>query len=148
MHYSKHSWDEDLQDFCLLGDNFICNLLHQRQNTLHPIAKTRGHLVILVLFFQELNQTLLLSLVCQQRRTHLKRGVGNTDDNLCNWVQLPGVSVFLVLRGWDAGQLTSAKTAPSLNALSSAFSIDPLIIGVYSPNNLSRSWRDKRRAST
>src|SRR5258706_4575313 len=67
MHYSKHSWDEDLQDFCLVGDNFICNLLHQRQNTLHPIAKARGHLVILVLFCQELNQTLLLSLVCQQR---------------------------------------------------------------------------------
>src|SRR5258706_5355993 len=36
-------------------------------------------------------------------RTHLKCGVGNTDDNLCNWVQLPGVNVFLVLRGWDAG---------------------------------------------
>ncbi len=35
--------------------------------------------------------------------THLKRGVGNTDNNLCNWVQLPGVNVFLVLRGWDAG---------------------------------------------
>jgi len=32
-------------------------------------------------------------------RTHLKRGVGNTDDSLCNWVQLPGVNVFLVLRG-------------------------------------------------
>ena len=54
VHYSKHSWDEVLQDFCLLGDYFICNQLHQRQNTLHPVAKTRGHLVILVLFFQEL----------------------------------------------------------------------------------------------
>ena len=31
--------------------------------------------------------------------TDLKRGVGNTDDNLCNWVQLPGVNVLLVLRG-------------------------------------------------
>ncbi len=31
-------------------------------------------------------------------RTHLKRSVGNTDDNLRNWVQLPGVNV-LVLRG-------------------------------------------------
>src|SRR5258706_9441238 len=39
------------------------------QNTLHPIAKARGHLVKLVLFFQELNrQTLLLPPpVCQQR---------------------------------------------------------------------------------
>ena len=31
--------------------------------------------------------------------THLKRGVGNTNDNLCNWVQLLGVNVFLFLRG-------------------------------------------------
>jgi len=70
VQYSKHSWDEVLQYFCLLGDNFICNLLHQRQNTLHPIAEARGHLIILVLFFQELNrQTLLLPPpVCQQRR--------------------------------------------------------------------------------
>src|SRR5258706_13349620 len=68
VHYSKHSWDEVLQDFCLLGDNFICNLLHQRQNTLHPIAKAQGHLVILVLFFQELyRQTLLLPPICQKR---------------------------------------------------------------------------------
>src|SRR5258706_7248223 len=52
----KHSWDEVLQDFCLLGDNFIGNLPHQRQNTLHPIAKARGHLVKLVLFFQKLNR--------------------------------------------------------------------------------------------
>ena len=32
-------------------------------------------------------------------RTHLKRGVGNTEDDLRNWVQLPGVNVFFVLRG-------------------------------------------------
>src|SRR5258706_14223524 len=65
----KHSWDEVLQYFCLLGDNFIGDLPHQGQNTLHPIAKARGHLVKLVLFLQELNrQTLLLPPpVCQQR---------------------------------------------------------------------------------
>ena len=32
-------------------------------------------------------------------RTHLKRGVGNTDDRLCNWVQLTRVNVFLILHG-------------------------------------------------
>ena len=58
-----------LQHFCLLRDNFICDLLHQRQNTLHTVTKAQCHLIILVLFFQELQrQTLLLPPVCQQRR--------------------------------------------------------------------------------
>ena len=58
-----------LQHFCLLRDNFICDLLHQRQNTLHTVTKAQCHLIILVLFFQELqHQTLLLPPVCQQRR--------------------------------------------------------------------------------
>jgi len=43
-----------LQDFGLFGDDFICDLLRQRQNALHPIVKARWHLVILVLFLQEL----------------------------------------------------------------------------------------------
>ena len=60
MHYFKHSRDELLQDICLVGDYFISNLLHQRQNPLHPIAKTRGHLIILILFLQELNRKALL----------------------------------------------------------------------------------------
>ena len=81
-------------------------------------------------------------------RTHLKRGVGDTDDNVCNWVQLPGVNVFLVLHGWDAKSLTDATIAPSLNALSSPISIDPLIIGVYVSSNPSSSRSDKRRASS
>src|SRR5258706_785411 len=68
MHYFKHLWDELFQDFCLFGDNFICHLLHQRQNMLHPIAKARRHLVILVLFLQELNrEVLLLTSTCQWR---------------------------------------------------------------------------------
>ena len=43
-----------LQDLCLLGDNFICDLLHQWQNLLQPIAKDGGHLIILIFFLQEL----------------------------------------------------------------------------------------------
>ena len=50
-----------LQDFGLFGDDFICDLLHQRQNALHPIIKGQWHMVILVLFLQELYcQALLL----------------------------------------------------------------------------------------
>ncbi len=56
--------DELVQDFCLLGDDFI-DLLRQGQYSLHPIAKTREHPVILALFLQELNrQALLSSLIC------------------------------------------------------------------------------------
>ena len=48
---------------------------------------------------------------------------------------------------WSVGQLTSAKTAPYLIALSTDFSIDPLITGEYSFSNPSSSWSDERRAS-
>ncbi|SRR5258706_8100297 len=44
-------------------------------------------------------------------------------------------------------ELTSAKTAPYLIALSTDFSVDPLISGVYSVSNPSSSWSDERRAS-
>ena len=44
-------------------------------------------------------------------------------------------------------ELTSAKTAPYLKALSKDFSIIPLISGVYSSSNPSSSWSDERRAS-
>jgi len=58
--------DEPLQDFGLFGDDFICDLLRQRQNALHPIIKARWHLVILVLFLQELNRQALLLLPIRQ----------------------------------------------------------------------------------
>ena len=47
----------------------------------------------------------------------------------------------------NVGQLTSAKIAPYLIALSTDFSTDPLITGVYSFSNPSSSWSDERRAS-
>ena len=46
----------------------------------------------------------------------------------------------------EMGQLTSAKTAPYLIALSTDFSIDLLISGGYSLSNPSSSWSDERRA--
>src|SRR5258706_5213394 len=81
--------------------------------------------------------------------THLIRDSGNTEDSLCNWVQLTGFNTLLILCGCrTTGQLTSAKTAPYLNALSTTFSIDPLIIGAYSSCNTSSSWIVMRWAST
>ena len=106
MHYFEHSRDEFLQDVCLVGDDFICNLLRQGQNPLHPIAKARGHLVILVLFLQELNhEELLLPPSVQVVSTNLNRDAGNTEDCLCNWVQLIGVNLLLVPCGWERTDL-------------------------------------------
>src|SRR5258706_4785796 len=48
----------------------------------------------------------------------------------------------------DVRELTSARTAPSLIALSIDFSTDPLISGEYSFSNPSSLWSDERRAST
>ena len=146
MHYFKHSRYELFQDFGLFGDNFICHLLRQRQNALHSIAKTRRHLVILVLLLQELNrQALLLPPICQWR----------AQTSNVTWV-IPKtafaigfnyrVSIYCSFH-LETGQPTPAKTAPYLIALSTDFSIDPLINGVYSFSNPSSSWSDERRAS-
>ena len=45
------------------------------------------------------------------------------------------------------GELTCAKTAPYLIALSTDFSTNPLINGEYLSSNPSSSWSDERRAS-
>ena len=101
MHDFKHSRDELLQNFCLFRDNFICNLLRQGQNSLYPIAKTRGHLVIFVLFLQELNRQALPSASeMQVANTYLKCDTGNTKDGLCNRIQLRDVSTLVILREW------------------------------------------------
>ena len=147
MHNLKHSRDELLQDFCIFGDYFICGLLRQRQNPLHSIAKTRGHLVILVLFLQELQSSKVTSASgIQVTSTNFKSDAGNTKGCLCNWIQLQGINFLLVL--CEARELTSAKTAPYLIALSTDFSVDPLISGEYSFSSPSSSWSDERRAST
>ena len=97
MHYFKHSWDELFQDFCLFGDDFICDLLHQRQNTLHPVKKTGRYLVVLVLFLQELKPGGVTSAPDMlAASTNLKRDRGNTEDSLRNWVQLSGVNILRV----------------------------------------------------
>ena len=146
MHYFKHSRNELFQDFCLSRDYFICNLLRQWQNSLHPIAKTRGHLVILVLFLQELSrQALLLPPKCK----------GRTLTSNVTWVT--PIATFAIEFNYqvsiycsfhvDGGEPTSAKTEPYLITLSTVFSVDALINGVYSFSNSSSSWSDERRAS-
>jgi hypothetical protein len=47
----------------------------------------------------------------------------------------------------DVGELTSAKAAPYLIAMSTDFSIDSLISGEYVSSNSSRSRSDERSAS-
>ena len=89
MHDLVHPWDELLQDLCLFGDDFICNLLRQRHDPLQPIAKARGYLIILVLFLQDLNRhVLLLPPISQLWGTNLKSDRSNTENNLCNRIQL------------------------------------------------------------
>ena len=99
MHYFKHSRNELLQDFGLVGNNFICHLFHQRQNTLHPIAKTRGYLVILVLFLQKLPSSVTSPSDIPVASTNLKRNASDTKDSLRNRVQLTGVNFLLDLYG-------------------------------------------------
>jgi len=48
---------------------------------------------------------------------------------------------------WMWEELTPARTAPYLIALSTNFSIDPLSSGEYSFSNPSSSWSDERRTS-
>jgi len=77
--------------------------------------------------------------------TNLKRDASNTEYNFCNSVNLTGVNLFSFYVNME--ELTSAKAAPYLIALSKDFSIDPFINGAYSLSNLSSSWSDKRKAS-
>ena len=135
-----------LQDFCFFGDDFICHLLRQRQNTVQTIEKAGRHLVIPVLFLQELSrEALLLPPICQQQAqtSNVTLVMPKTAFAIgFNYQVLISCSFHV-----EVGQPTSAKTAPYLIALSTDFSIDPLIIGAYSFSNPSSSWSDERRAS-
>ena len=147
MHHFKHSRDELLQDFCLFGDDLICHLFRQRQNPLYTTTKARGHLVILVLFLQQLNsQALLLPPICRWRAqtSNVTLVTPKTAFAIGFNYQMLILCSFYV----EVGRPTSAKTAPYLIALSTAFSIDPLIRGEYPSSNPSSSWSDERRAST
>jgi len=64
-HHLEHSRDDLLQDYCLIKDGFICDLVHENQNALQPIQKGRWHMVVFILFFQELNGQVLTVLLIQ-----------------------------------------------------------------------------------
>jgi len=141
LHHFEHSRDRLLQYIRLLADDFIYDLVCQRQNALQLVQKGRGCVVVFILFLQELNnQALPRLLIRQQRATHLERDTSKTKKSLCDWIQLEGVNVLLV----SVCGLTSAKTAPILMALSTALSVGPSIIGEYPSNNPSSSLSDER----
>ena len=58
-HHLEHSLDDVLQDFCLFTNDIVRDLLSQRQYALQSIQERRRHLVIFVLFLQELDSRAL-----------------------------------------------------------------------------------------
>jgi hypothetical protein len=76
--------------------------------------------------------------------TNLKCDVGNTEDSLCDRIELSDVNILLVP---IQAELTSANTAPSLIPFSKFLSVDLLISGVNPFINLSSSWTDERSDS-
>ena len=75
--------------------------------------------------------------------TNLKHDPGNTEDSLCNWVQLLDVNFLLIPYGSHA-----ANTVPYLIALSTDHPINLFITSAYSFSSPSSSWSNKCRAST
>ena len=89
--------DDLLQDICLFAENIVCDLLPQRQDTLQPIQKGRWHLVIFVLFLQELSSQVLSSVLDTLAvSTDLKRDAGKAEDRLCDRIQLESVNLWLI----------------------------------------------------
>ena len=147
MHYLEHSRGELLQDFCLFGDDFVCNLLRQGQNPLHLIEKAQGHLVILVLFLQELNRRALPPSPIRRWRaqtSNVTLATPKTAFAIGFNYQVSKPCSFYV----NMGRLTSANTVPYFITLSTDFSVDPLISGEYSFSNPSSLWSDERRVLT
>jgi len=65
-HHFEHSQDDLLQDYCLIKDDFICDIVRENQNALQPTQQGRWHLVVFILFFQELNGQLLTVILIHQ----------------------------------------------------------------------------------
>ena len=59
MHHFEHPRNDLLQDFCLFADDFLCDLVRETQNALQTIQKDRWHMIVFVLFLQELNGQVL-----------------------------------------------------------------------------------------
>ena len=82
-HHLIHPWDYILQQVRLIADDFVRDNVRERQNALQPVQKTGWYLVVLVLFFQELNsQALPTSADTRAASTNLKCNLGNAEDSL------------------------------------------------------------------
>jgi hypothetical protein len=66
VHHFEHSWDGILQHFCLFADNFVCNRVRKPQNALQLIYQVGQHVVVFVLFLQELDGQALPLLLMRQ----------------------------------------------------------------------------------
>ncbi len=69
MDHFEHLLDNFFQNFCLFADDVLCNHLPKRQNALQPIQECRWHLVVSVLFLQELNSQALAVVLTREQRT-------------------------------------------------------------------------------
>jgi hypothetical protein len=97
VHHFEHSRDGILQEVCL-ADDFVRDLCRKRQNAPQPIENDRWNLVVFILFLQELDRQELPSAPDQPiPGTNLKCHPSNTEDSLCNWVQLNDVNILLVV---------------------------------------------------
>ena len=112
---------------------------------LQLIQQIQWHLIVFVLFLQELeDQALPLLSITPVESTNLKCDFGNTEDNLCDLVELRGVNVLL---SSVRAELTSANAAPSRIPFSKVLSIVLLISGLNSFIRSSRFWSDARSGS-
>jgi hypothetical protein len=68
LHHFEHSRNSPLQDFRLFVDDLVCDLVRKEQNALQPLQKFRRHLVIPVLFLQELIESGVTSASGAQER--------------------------------------------------------------------------------
>ena len=149
LHHFKHSGDDLLQEFCLLADDFICDLVCKNQNALQSIQKGGGNLVVLVSFLQNLqSQASPRRLIGQQRTRTSNVTLARPKTAFVtgfNWK----VSISCRFPYWRThrGDLTSAKMAPYLITLSTTLSVWASIIGEYFSNNPSSSLSDERRDS-
>jgi len=97
VHHLIHSRDDLLQEIRLFADYFVRDdFVREMQDALQPVQKDGWYLVVLVLYLQELNHRALSLLPdTPVANTNLKRNLGNTEDSLCDWIQLQGVNVRL-----------------------------------------------------
>jgi len=145
LHDFEHPWNDLLQDISLIADDFICDFVRKKQNSLQPIQKGRRDVVVFVLFLQNLQGQVSLLLIsgAQVASTNPKSDGSKTEECFCDWIELEPVRDCWPPRG----KLTSAKTAPYLRALSTNFSVLAPIIGEYFVNNPWSTLSDERRSS-